>query len=213
MRLLLINANTTTAVTDFCVAAARRFARADTVVTGLTGRFGAEIVTSRAQNIVAGHALLDLVAEHAGDADCILIAVSFDTALLAAREISPVPVIGMTEAALRSAAFMGRRIGLVSFSTPDLYMELAAHYGMGDQIAGIVVLELDPRLAYVDPSAVRAATEAAAHKLVLEHSADCVVLCGAVMAGMSQELSAMTVPVFDGIRSGVAVCEAIALQT
>ncbi|MEO8684827.1 MAG: aspartate/glutamate racemase family protein, partial [Devosia sp.] len=111
MRLLLLNANTTCAVTDFCVDAARRFARPDTIISGSTGQFGAANITSRAQNVVAGHALIDLVQQHASNHDCILIAVSYDTALLAAREISQIPVIG--EAALRSASLVGRRIGLV----------------------------------------------------------------------------------------------------
>jgi Asp/Glu/hydantoin racemase len=61
VRLLLINGNTTQAVTDIVVAEARRLAPPDAVVTGVTARFGANIVTSEAEDAVA---VLELLAEH-----------------------------------------------------------------------------------------------------------------------------------------------------
>ncbi len=129
MRLLLINANTTEAVTLSCADVARRVASIGTEIVPLTGRFGAAIIESRAENAIAAHALLELVAEHRGKADAALIAVSYDTALLPAREIAGFPVLGITQASLSVACLLGSRIGMVTFGTPGLYRELAEGYG------------------------------------------------------------------------------------
>src|SRR3546814_14353231 len=54
MLLLLINANTSTAMTDKVVAAARLLAP-DCMVEGVTGRFGAEVIASRSASAIAAH--------------------------------------------------------------------------------------------------------------------------------------------------------------
>jgi allantoin racemase len=81
MKLLLVNGNTTQAVTDRVLAEARRCAAAGTEVTGATARFGVNIVSTEAENDIAAHAVLDaLSATHAGH-DAAILAISFDTAL------------------------------------------------------------------------------------------------------------------------------------
>src|SRR5688572_24487567 len=81
MRLLLINANTTQAITDRCAAAARRAAAADTEVVGVTATHGPRVIGTAAENEATQATVLELLAEHGGDCDAALIAVSFDTAL------------------------------------------------------------------------------------------------------------------------------------
>ena len=100
MRLLLVNGNTTQAVTDAVCAEARRICAPGTEIEGATASFGADIVTTHAGNAVAAHAVLDVLASHTGRYDAAILAISFDSGLAAARELFPVPVIGMTEAAL-----------------------------------------------------------------------------------------------------------------
>jgi Asp/Glu/hydantoin racemase len=59
MKLLLVNGNTTQAVTDRVLAEARRCAAPGTEVTGATARFGVSIVSTEAENDIAAHAVLD----------------------------------------------------------------------------------------------------------------------------------------------------------
>src|SRR3546814_5544653 len=66
MRLLLINANTSTAMTDKVVAAARLLAP-DYMVEGVTGRFGAEVIASRSAYAIAAHAALDRSEAHTSE--------------------------------------------------------------------------------------------------------------------------------------------------
>ena len=81
MRLLLINGNTTQAITDRCAAAARAVAGPGTEIVAATARRGPAIIGTRAENALAAAAVVELIAEHAGSCDAALIAISFDTAL------------------------------------------------------------------------------------------------------------------------------------
>ena len=212
MRLLVVNANTTQSVTDAVAAEARRAASSGTEILPLTGAFGARVITTRAENAVAEHALLDGLARHAGGYDAVLVAVSYDTGLRAARELMPVPVVGMTEAALFTAAMVGGRFGLVVFgkSGAPLYREVVEGHGLAGRLAAIRPIEATALDVFKDRAAVENRIEEAALRLVREDGADSVVLSGAAMAGMARTLAErVPAPVVDGIAAGVAMAEAL----
>src|SRR5260370_20994634 len=79
-RILLINPNTTSAITDKVVAAARALAP-DVTFTGVTGRFGARYVASRAGYAIAGHAALDAWANARDAHDAVILACFGDPGL------------------------------------------------------------------------------------------------------------------------------------
>ncbi|MDX2102042.1 MAG: hydantoin racemase [Alphaproteobacteria bacterium] len=208
MRLLLINPNLTEAVTERCAATARTVASPGTEIVAVTGEVGAAIINSRAEDAIAAHGLLTLLAQHAPEADAVLLAVSYDTALLAARELVSIPVVGMTEAAMTTACLVGARFGLIVFGTPWVYRELVRAQGFEARFAGIRSLDAAATTALSDPMATERAVLAAATDLATVDGADCVVLCGAALAGMGQRLAAETpVPLVDGISCGVPLCE------
>jgi allantoin racemase len=210
MRLLVINANTSGGVTDLCAVAARAAAAETTEIVPLTGQFGARIIESRAENVIAAHAMLDLLAEYRTQADAALIAVSYDTGLAAARDIVGFPVAGITQASLLVAMAAGSRIGMVTFGTPWIYRELAEAYGAGKCLAGIEVVQTPPALAYANPELVRSAVVRASQTLIDEAGADIIVLCGAAFAGMATGFhQAIPVPVLDGVTCGVRLCETL----
>lgn len=210
MRLLLINANTSTGVTDLCAQAARRIAAPATEIVPLTGRFGARIIESRAENAIAVHAMLELLAENAATADAALVAVSYDTGLKEARDVVGFPVVGITQASLAVAMLTGSRIGLVTFGTPWLYRELADSYGAAGRIAAIEVVNASAKEAYENPATVSELVRAAIRKLIDDAGADVVVLCGAAFAGMASLFeSEIPVPVLDGVTCGVPLCETL----
>lgn len=208
MRLLVANPNTTPQVTGLCASAARAVASPGTEILPLTGRFGAQIINSRAENAIAGHAMLEMLAENVAGADGVLLAVSYDTGLLAAREVLPVPVVGMTEAGIAAACLLGTRFGLVTFGTPFIYQELVAQQGLTGRLAGIRAITASPKDAYADPATVDAKVADAASALVAETGAEVVVLCGAAMAGMPARIrDAVPVPMLDGIAAGIGLLE------
>jgi len=207
MRLLLANANTTQAITDACAAAARAAAAPGTEIIPATPRFGPAVIATRAENVIAGHALLDLLADHAGRVDACLLAVSHDTALEAARQMMPCPVVGMTEAACLTACLLGGRFGLVTFGGVETYRELVARHGLAGRLAGAVGIAATPPEALSDPEGVGAKVLAAVQDLAAE-GADAVVLAGAALAGFDRRLQARApVALLDGIACGVRLAE------
>jgi hypothetical protein len=86
--------------------------------------------------------------------DACLLAVSHDTALKAARQIMPCPVVGMTEAACLTACLLGGRFGLLAFGGVEAYPELVARHGLAGRLAGAVGIAAPPPEAIADPEGV-----------------------------------------------------------
>ena len=76
MRLLLINGNRTQAVTDTVVTEAKRCVGPGIDVRGVTAAFGANIVSTPADNVIAAHAVLDALARHYTACDAAVLAIS-----------------------------------------------------------------------------------------------------------------------------------------
>jgi len=208
MRLLVINANTSQTVTDIVAAAARAAAEPGTEIVAVTGRFGARVIGTRTENAIAAHAALELAAEHHAGCDAVLIGVSLDTALDAMRELLPIPVVGMTEAAVIAAGRVAGRFGVIAFGqrTLPMYRDLIAGYSVNAERAAIRAIDVRPLDAYSDPQRVAGAVLAAARGLIADDGAEAIVLAGAAMAGMQTGLQPqLPVPVLDGIACGVAL--------
>jgi allantoin racemase len=205
MRLLLINGNTTQAVTDIVVAEARRIAPAGTIVTGVSAAFGASIVTNEAEDAVAAMAVLERLAEHHADYDAAILAISFDSGIAAAKHLSPIPVIGMTEAAITAAARLALRIGIIVFGAASLplYRAVFARHPEAASIAAVRVIDIASTAAYLDPAGRDGRILAEAEALHRE-GAGAVVLCGAAMAGTAARLQpGLSFPLLDGIACAV----------
>ncbi|TPG55654.1 hydantoin racemase [Roseomonas nepalensis] len=209
MRILIANANTTEAITERCAEAARGAASPGTEIVPGTPRFGPAVISSGLENAIAAHAVLDLLAEHAGAVDAVVLAVSLDTALEAARQLMPCPVVGMTEAACLTACMLGNRFGLVTFGGTESYRLLVERHGLSGRLSGLVGVDFTPQRALSDPeSAVRSVAEGVA--ALARGGADSIVLGGAALAGMEPALRAASpVPLLDGIACGVRLAEAL----
>ena len=210
MRLLVLNPNTSEFVTQRVAAQARRTALPGTEIVAATGAFGARVITTRAEQAIAEHATLDALAHHAGGCDAVVLAVSYDTALRAAREMLPIPVVGITEAALLTACMLGTRTGVVMFGRRvlPLYQEVALLHGLSARITGWRALESTAPYTEGDQSAVEQAIVDAVADLVERDGCEVVVLAGAVMAGVPGRLQArVPVPLLEGVSCAVAQAE------
>ena len=208
MRILLVNGNTTAAITELCAAAGRAAASPGTEVVPLTPAIGPAVISSRLENAIAAHGMLEAMAPYAGHVDGVLLAVSYDTALEAARQLMPCPVLGMTEAACLTAMTVGRRFGLVTFGGVEIYRELIAHHGFSGRLAGLLGVAATPKDALDDPQAVAVQVNTAIATLVSQ-GAESIVLGGAALAGMGTRLNS-PVPLLDGIACGVRLLEGLA---
>ena len=177
MKLLLVNGNRTRSVTDAVLAEARALAGAGTQVDAVQAAFGADIVFSHAENALAAHAVLDALARHAAGYDAAILAISFDSGLAAARELLPMPVLGITEAALLTACQLGRRIGVVTVgrSSTPLYRDVFADSGVAGRIAAISTVDIASAGEYLSPQEFDARVAEEARRLVSHEDADVVV--------------------------------------
>ena len=212
MRILLVNGNTTAAMTETLVATARDAAAPGTEIAAATGAFGAAIVSHRAEEAIAGHAILKAIADHEGAYDGVLIGVSTDPALGAVRALLPVPVVGMTEAALLTACMLGARFGLITFSLASApgYREAVERYGLASRLAGLRTIDIPLARAYAEREKLTEAIVEVADTLIEADGAEVLILAGAAAAGLPAGLQPhVPVPLLDGIVCGVRLTEAM----
>jgi len=213
MRILVLNANTTEFVTETAAAEGRRVASPGTEIVPVTADFGAAIIGTRAEHAIAEYAAVVLAARHAQDCDAVVIAVSYDTGLKALREMLPIPVVGMTEAALLTACMLGGPIGLISLGRRvwPIYRELIEGYGLAGRIAGSQVLESTAAYRPGDTSALDAELVTTARRLIEQDGAESIVVLGAVTAGAARRIEdRVPVPVLDGMRCAIPQAELLA---
>ena len=212
MRILLVNGNTTAAMTDTLASVAQAAASPGAAIAAATAVIGAAIVSHRAEEAIAGHAILKAIADHREPFDGVLIGVSTDPALGAARALLPVPVVGMTEAALLCACMLGGRFGLVTFSRASApgYRETVERYGLASRLAGLRTIDIPLAEAFAKREKLAEAIVETADALVETDGAEVLILAGAAAAGLPAELQPrVPVPLLDGIVCGVRLTEAM----
>lgn len=212
MRILIVNGNTNAAMTETLAATARGAAAPGTEIAAATAAFGAGIVSHRAEEAIAGHAILKAIADHDGGYDGVLIGVSTDPALGAARALLRTPVVGMTEAALLTACMLGARFGLITFSLASApgYREAVERYGLTSRLAGLRTIDIPLAQAFAEREKLTEAIVETADALIEADGAEALILAGAAAAGLPAGLQPhVPVPLLDGIVCGVRLTEAM----
>jgi Asp/Glu/hydantoin racemase len=212
VRLLIVNPNTTDAVTDLLVNAGRHVAAPDTELVPLTAPRGMPYISTRAEAQIGGAIALEMLAEHHGNAEAAIIAAFGDPGLFAARELFDIPVIGMSEAAMLTARMLGKRFAVVTFTKQlvgwfrdcvDMH-QMAPHCvavrAITEPFASMISVQVDKEDLLVE-LALRA---------VEEDDADVIILAGAPLAGLAQKVrERIPVPVVDPIAAAVKQAEAL----
>jgi allantoin racemase len=210
MRILLANPNTTSTVTDKALREARHYASSGTEIHGVTAAFGVAIVSTEAENVIAAHAALDLIATHGEGYDAVIVAMSFDAGVGAARQLFGVPVVGITEAAMHAACLAGDRFALVVLGAVSLplYLDLVNRSGLRARMAALELVELDSIEAYLDETRLERGVRAAFARLAARSDVNAIILCGAATAGMARRLqSEFSLPLVDGVAASVRQAE------
>lgn len=209
MRLLLINPNTSTHITDRLARSARGALHDQDTLTAVTATDGPKVVRNADDLERADANALALAHRHARHHDGIVLAISLDRAVVAMRQQHPaMPVVGMTEAALLTACLRAERVGLLTLgeSVLPLYRERVAQIGVGSRV-----------IAYAAPEAPVAFTASAnaalgevqdvlagACETMRSAGAQVIVLAGAVLCGHADALQARcAMPVLDGVDCAV----------
>jgi allantoin racemase len=210
LKLLIINPNTTEAVTDNLVAFARQLAAPGTEIIGTTAAFGAAYVGTRAESAIAGHAVLDALTRNMHGIDAAIVGSSSDSGLPGAREIAPFPVVGMTEAAVLTACMLGGGFSFVTSQArgSSIIRALVESYGLGSRLMSIRHGKHVPAGQPDQTAALLDALMSAATLAVTEDNADVVLVGGFAPLTLTGEISKrLGVPVLDGISCAVRMAE------
>lgn len=216
MHLLLINPNTTEAITHRMAALAQTMVRPGTRVTAVTGRFGARYVSSRTSYAIAGHAALDAYAAHGRDADAVVLACFGDPALMALKEIARQPVVGMAQASCLAAAALGGRFAIVTGGERwgAMLDEFVRSIGLESRLAGIATVAPTGADIARDPEGSLALLADACRDCAANHGADSVILGGAGLAGLAGRIAdRVPIPVIDSLAASLAAAEALVTLT
>ncbi len=213
MRILLANPNTSESVTARIKAAALLAASPGTEIVAVTASTGVPYIVTRAEAAIAAVATLELLAAHAGGCDAAVIAAFGEPGLEAARELLPIPVVGLAEASILSACALGRRFSLICFLPAFIpwYRDTVARTGLLDRLASIHATTSD----FKDIATVQDELETdlvqLCQRAVAEDGAEIVILAGAPLAGLAPRIArAVSVPVLDGVTAAVRQAEALA---
>lgn len=98
MRILVINPNTSEEMTRDIGAEARRYARPGTEIEAISAAWGPRSIEGHYEEQLGAVATLEVLREQVSGFDGVVIACYGDPGLFAAREVSPVPVVGIAEA-------------------------------------------------------------------------------------------------------------------
>jgi allantoin racemase len=206
MKILVINPNSSAAMTDDIKKAAQFFAgdRMDVVTVSTPG--APEFIDTFEDAALAAPGMVRLVRQWESEADAVIVACACDPNLELLREICRKPVIGIGEASMRMAVMLGNSFSILqtdSYSIPNK-RNLVRKYGMDQYLASIRTAEFlqgNQYERYLE-AGKRAISEDGAEVLIL----GCAGLCN-LADRLSKELK---VPVLDGVVCGLSVAEGMA---
>ena len=212
MKLLLLNPNTSASVTDRIANAAMGVAGADTELVAITAPRGVPYIATRAEAVIGGAVALEMLAEKHAEVDAAIIAAFGDPGLGGARELFPIPVIGLAEAGMLTACMLGKRFAIVTFSQSlePWYHECVAWHGLRERCAGVRALGGGFRsISDVQDEKENLLVELA-NQAVNADGADVVVLAGAPLAGLARKVcERIPVPVVDCVEAAVKQAETL----
>ncbi|MDQ0077491.1 aspartate/glutamate racemase family protein [Arthrobacter oryzae] len=236
MKLLVINPNISDDVTALIESEALRSASPGTELVVRTAGHGVEYIETRFESLVAAGAVAEIIAEYtaetsggggagAGSSDAgadgasradridgVVVAAFGDPGMPALKELTDVPVIGITEAALCAAALQGHRFSIIAISDRirPWYLDCVERFGLGGRLASIRSINESLNGIGSVQHDFKKTLLALSRQAVAEDGADVVVLAGAPLAGLARELRGqIPVPVVDGISAGIRMAEAV----
>lgn len=210
MRILVVNGNTSSTMTSLIQHSARAAVGPGVVVDAVTPTQGPESIESHYDEVLAGPGVVEQIQRgEAAGYDGFVIACFGDPALLAAREVATGPVVGIAEAGMRTAGYLGRSFSVVTTLSRSIGQtrDLVQLYGLSDPCAGIHACEIAVLDLETDPAAYARILQTSKQALADDDS-DVIVLGCAGMADLCEKLSSdLGVPVIDGVAAAVAEVE------
>jgi allantoin racemase len=212
MRILVINGNTTEEMTRDIGEAARRYARPDTDIEVTQPAWGPRSIEGHYEEALAALGVVETVRERGAEFDGCVIGCYGDPGLHAAREISPVPVVGIAEASMLMACMVAHRFSIVTVlpRVKPMLEDLLRFHGLESRCCSIRTTPLSVLDCERDPTAAEREIVRASQAAIAEDGAEAILLGCAGMGPLDKSVeAAVGVPVLDGVACAVKLLESL----
>jgi allantoin racemase len=213
VRILVVNPNTSEEMTRDIDREARQYARPDTEIETVCPTWGPRSIEGHYEEELAAVAMLEVIKERATEFDGVVIACYGDPGLAAAREISPVPVVGIAEASMLMACTVAHKFSVVTVlpRIRPLLEDVVRRYGLEPRCASVRTTSLAVLDIEQDPEAARREIAVEGRRAVEEDGAEALCLGCAGMGPLDKAVEAeVGVPVIDGVAAAVKMLEGLA---
>ena len=197
MNILILNPNSDAEMTAAIQRSAEAFAQGAFQVRTVSTPGAPPFIETHASEIECGPGMLQLMDENEGDFDAFVIACHSDVNIEAVRETTRKPVIGIGEASMKLASFLGRVFSVVTthqHSVPGKLEQIRKNH-LQDQVASVRA----PDTGEEGLGGVELFLELS-RRARDEDGAEVIVLGCAGLAGMDHMIrEALDIPVLDGV--------------
>lgn len=210
-KILVINPNTSEAMTEDVRATVKRIKRPDVEAQTVHPAYGPESLESAYDTAIATNAMIDLLTGKEKEYDGVLIACFGDPGHDALKEMLDGAVMGIAEGAIATALMLGNKYSILAAGerAVPLMGNMVIGYGLKERLASIECLGMSV-------TAVEEQKEEATEKLTqaaqraAQKGADVMILGCAGMTTLKAEVEKRTgMQILDPVEAGYAMLEAI----
>jgi len=201
VKILVININTSSSITNKMRSVIERVKRSDTQVDVVCPEHGPVTIDSSYDEVYAVPPTLELVRDAQDKGyDAILLGCFCDAGVEAAREISSIPVVAMEEATFAVALTLGNKFGILTEKRPRIAMkeQHIRRAGLLSRLASIRALGLSTSDLDAHPEETKKRGIDIARKMIEDDGAEVIIMGCASMAGYNKDVEReIGVPVLD----------------
>jgi allantoin racemase len=208
MRILLINPNSDPGMTEAIQESAESYSAGAFEVVTLSVQEAPRFLESYEDEIRCGPGVMRILRENEDAFDAFVVACHSDSHLNAARELTTKPVIGIGEASMKLASFLGHNFSVVTthqHSVPGKLLQVRA-YHLQDLLVSIRAPE-EGEEGWTNEGLFMELSRRA----MKEDGAEVIVLGCAGLSGMDRKIrESLNVPVLDGVACALVLASGFA---
>ena len=206
MKLLIINPNINSATNERIRAIAEPMIGAPDELEVVSADSGIELIETVKQSELTIPAVLAMVKARHTEVGAIIIAAFSDPGLKEAQSMASCTVVGISEAAMKTAANLAARFSIITLGS-ELGLAIkrnALSYGVANQLAAVTILPWTVSQVSATPKSHRRGFVDACKRTIIKDGVGAIIIGGGPLSGIADSIADdLPVPVLDGVRCAV----------